>query len=226
MTVAQRLLESIQDGTLRPGDRLSPDRTLAVDFGISRTTVREALLALELLGVVEIRHGSGVYVLDPSARVAATGEAPWFVPSTTSLFEARTTIEPKIAQLCAVRLKPAEIRRISSVVTKAKSAVTRDTGYSEFSELQMTFHRMLAEGCGSPVLGDTALHMISIEEHPLWALLNQQALRNKEARMEQVVEHVEILEHIKNRDAEAARERMHRHVTDLGCTLIGTDWIP
>jgi len=223
VVAAQHVLDRIQTGRLAPGDRLPPDRTLAVDLEVSRATVREALLALELLGVVEIRHGSGVYVVDP-AKVTRDSDA-WFVPTTSALFEARATIEPKLAQMCALRMSTADIRAMSASVSRARAAVTREVEFTEFAELQVEFHRMLADHCGSPLLADTARSLVSAEEHPLWVLLNQQAIGSPELRMQQVAEHAAVLGHIKKRDPDAARAAMHRHVTDLGCTLVGSDWI-
>lgn len=225
VSVAQRLLESIQSGQYAPGDRLPPDRTMATDFEISRATVREALLALELVGVVEIRHGSGVYVVEPGVRSDLAAQ-DWLTPSTTALFEARTAVEPKIARLCASRMTREETKGLSDSVAKARQAVRRKSEYAEFTEVQLDFHLRLVDGCGNPILADINRHLMSVEEHPLWALLNQQALRTQEQRMQQVVEHATILKHIKAGDADAAADAMLRHLTDLGRTLVGTSWVP
>ncbi|HEX5401527.1 MAG TPA: FCD domain-containing protein [Pseudonocardiaceae bacterium] len=222
--VAQRLLESIQSGQYKPGDRLPPDRTMAADFEISRATVREALLALELLGVVEIRHGSGVYVVDASVR-SELADKDWITPSTTALFEARTAVEPKIARLCALRMSKAEIKGLSDSVTTARRVVKGKGEYIAFTEIQIDFHMRLVDGCGNPILADINRHLMSVEEHPLWALLNQQALRTQAQRLDQVTEHAKILKHIKDHEPEAAAAAMLAHLTDLGRTLVGGSWV-
>jgi DNA-binding FadR family transcriptional regulator len=225
MHVAQRLLESIHSGKFAPGDALPPDRTLAVDFAVSRPTVREALLALELLGVVEIRHGSGVYICDQSLAGTQSKQNAWFNASTAALFEARTAVEPKIARLCALRMRPADTRRLATNITRAQKAINRNTDYDQFITLQLEYHQLLSDGCQSPILADVNAHLMSMEEHPLWALLNQHVMRTQEQRQRQVDEHSVILGHIKNRDGEAAAAAMRAHIADLGCSVIGTDWV-
>jgi DNA-binding FadR family transcriptional regulator len=222
--VAQRLLESIQSGQYTAGDRLPPDRTMAADFEISRATVREALLALELLGVVEIRHGSGVYVVDAGGR-SELADKDWITPSTTALFEARTAVEPKIARLCALRMSGADVKGLSASVASARQLVKDQHEYMAFTEIQIDFHMRLVDGCGNPILADINRHLMSVEEHPLWALLNQQALRTRAQRLEQVTEHAKILKHIKAHEPEAAAAAMLAHLTELGRTLVGSSWV-
>jgi GntR family transcriptional regulator, transcriptional repressor for pyruvate dehydrogenase complex len=222
VAVAQQLLDSIEQGEISPGDRLSPDRVIATELKVSRATVREALLALELLGVVEIRHGSGVYVLDSSAMAGSKMDQGPFQPSTTALFEARTAVEPMIAQLCATRMTAERIAEAEATIALAKGAVKDRVPYPEFSDLQIAFHVQLATACESPVLEDIARRLISVDEHPLWALLNQHAVRTQAQRLQQVAEHVAILEQIKARDPAGAEKAMRKHVCDLGDILHGT----
>lgn len=216
--VAQRLLDSIEQGEIGPGERLSPDRVIAAEMKVSRATVREALLALELLGVVEIRHGSGVYVLESSAMAGTTMDQV----STTALFEARTAVEPKIAQLCATRMTKEQIEEAESSIVQARAAVHDKLPYPQFSDLQIAFHITLATACDSPVLADIGKRLISVDEHPLWALLNQHAVRTQAQRLQQVAEHAAILERVKAHDADGAEEAMRKHLCDLGDILHGT----
>lgn len=217
--MAQRLLDSIERGEIRPGERFSPDRAIATEMKVSRATVREALLALELLGVVEIRHGSGVYVLDRSAMAGSALDQDSFQPSMTALFEARAAVEPKIAELCAGRMRAARIDEAEASIALAKAAIRDKVPYPQFSELQISFHIQLAAACDSPVLADIGNRLISVDEHPLWALLNQHAVRTEAQRLQQVAEHVAILEQIKARNPEGAEKAMRKHICDLGDIL-------
>lgn len=219
--MAQRLLDSIEQGEIAPGQRLSPDRVIATEQKVSRATVREALLALELLGVVEIRHGSGVYVLDQSAMAGSSMDQASFQPSTTALFEARAAVEPKIAQLCATRMTAAQIDKAEASMDLARAAIRDNVPYPEFSDLQIAFHLQLLTACASPVLADIGKRLISVDEHPLWALLNQHAVRTQDQRLQQVAEHAAVLERIKARDPEGAEQAMRSHVCDLGDLLQG-----
>jgi GntR family transcriptional regulator, transcriptional repressor for pyruvate dehydrogenase complex len=217
VAVAQRLLDSIEQGDVRPGDRLPPDRVIAADLEVSRATVREALLALELLGVVEIRHGSGVYVLDTSAMAGAEMDQS----STAALFEARIAVEPTIARFCAIRMTDERIEEAAASIARARSAVLDGLSYPGFSEPQIDFHVVLAAACDSPVLADIAGRLISVDEHPLWALVNQHAVRTKAQRLQQVAEHTEILKRIKAHDPDGAEKAMRAHLSDLVDALRG-----
>jgi DNA-binding FadR family transcriptional regulator len=218
VAIAQELLEAIERADFRPHDRLPPDRELAAQKGVSRATIREALLALELVGVLEIRHGSGAYVVDPNEIRA--GDEP-LRPSTAALFEARAAVEPKVAELCAVRITPAALKDLSLAVSQARAAIRDGAPYAVFAELQLSFHTQLAAACGSPVLADIAKRLVSADEHPLWALVNQHALRTRSQRLGQIAEHAAVLKHIKAGDRQAASAAMHTHVIDLGCVLLG-----
>lgn len=217
--MAQRLLDSIEQGEIGPGERLSPDRVIAAEMKVSRATVREALLALELLGVVEIRHGSGVYVRES----AMAGSVMDHQSSMAALFEARSAIEPKIAELCATRMTAEQIEEIEASIALAKAAVRDKVPYPQFSDLQISFHSRLTAGCDSPVLADIGNRLISVDEHPLWALLNQHAVRTQAQRLQQISEHTAILKRIKAHDPEGAAEAMRRHVGDLGEILQGSE---
>jgi DNA-binding FadR family transcriptional regulator len=222
VSVASGLLDSIATKQYLPGDRLPPDRTLAADLGVSRATVREAQLALELLGVVEIRHGSGVYVRDPATVAGGGIDYAKFQPSTQALFEARAAVEPAIVELCAVRMSPEAIARVSASITGARAAVRSKAHYPEFAAQQLDFHLQLAAGCDSAVLADLARRLVSVDKHPLWALLNQHALRTQAQRLAQVAEHAAILKEIKAGNAAAAATAMRRHLSDLGAVLTGS----
>lgn len=163
--------------------------------------------------------------MDSTASARLNGGHDWFNPSTTALFEARTAIEPKVARLCSLRMTDEQIGEMSAAVGRARQAVESRADYPVFAELQLAFHLLLIDGSGSPVLADINRHLMSVEEHPLWALLNQQALRTSTERLVQVLEHAEILECIADRRPEAAAAAMLQHVTNLGCALVGTSWI-
>jgi GntR family uxuAB operon transcriptional repressor len=218
VAVAQEILEAIERADFTPGDRLPPDRVLATEAGVSRATIREGLLALELLGVVEIRHGSGVYVVDPAA--VRIGEEP-LQPSTAALFEAREAVEPKVAGLCAERMSDTAIKDLAAVISQSRKALRDGLPYRDFAALQLQFHTALAAGCQSPVLADITNRLVSADEHPLWALINQHALRTQASRLGQIAEHAEVLKYIKARDVAGATTAMHKHVSELGCVLLG-----
>jgi DNA-binding GntR family transcriptional regulator len=115
-----------------------------------------------------------------------------------------------------------QIAEAEASIAESRAAVMDNAPYPRFSELQIGFHSRLAAACDSPVLADIGNRLISVDEHPLWALLNQHAVRTQEQRLQQVDEHAAILEWIKAHDPEGAEKAMRKHVCDLGDVLHGT----
>src|ERR1700742_4326828 len=139
--VADGILAAVAAGRLSPGDRLPNERQLARICDTSRTTVRDALLALELFGVVEVRPGSGCYIssLTSPAR-KASGVMMDAVPR--ELIEARIQVEPQVARVCAGRVPAAEIRRLHRLIDECEAegerAATDDL--STFLVMSQNFH--------------------------------------------------------------------------------------
>jgi len=142
--------------------------------------------------VVEIRHGSGVYVRDPAAVGGDAVDYAKFRPSTEALFEARVAVEPGIAELCTLRMDRPALAELGSSISLARAAIRSKAPYPEFAALQLKFHLQLAAHCDSPVLRDIADRLVSVDEHPLWALINQHAVRTRTQRLAQVAEHAAV----------------------------------
>jgi DNA-binding FadR family transcriptional regulator len=178
-------------------------------------------LALEILGIVEIRHGSGVYVIEKSMAPSSEELAVTLASSTNALYEARTVIEPEIARLCASRMAPTVVEHLTTSLVQARSIARSESPYPTFVDVQLTFHTRLAAACDSAVLGDIAGRLASVEEHPLWALVNQHVIRTRAQRLEQVAEHTRILDAIRDHDPDAAAAAMRDHLTGLGHVILG-----
>jgi DNA-binding FadR family transcriptional regulator len=217
--VAERLLDAIARGDYPVGSRLPGDREIAAMAQVSRPTAREAILALELVGAVEVRHGAGVYVIDPRLRSAESAAVALGVPQ--ELIEARVSVEPTVARLCAQRATRDDIACLRTLVDDGE-AVIRDGGpYSQLSQLGLRFHAQLGHCCGNRVLADIVGHFVQVEDHPLWVLANELALRNPEAQQEQVNEHRAILEAIEAGEAGEAARKMSVHLQRLSRYLFG-----
>jgi DNA-binding FadR family transcriptional regulator len=217
--VAEQLLDAIARGDYPVGSRLPGDREIAAMAQVSRPTAREAILALELVGAVEVRHGAGVYVVDPRLRSAESAAVALGVPQ--ELIEARVSVEPTVARLCAQRATPDEIASLRALVDEGE-AVTRDGGpYSRLSQLGLRFHAQLAQSSGNRVLADIVGHFVQVEDHPLWVLANELALRDPAAQQEQVNEHRTILAAIEAGEADRAAMAMSVHLQRLSQYLFG-----
>src|ERR1700728_3075637 len=118
--VADGILAAVAAGHLSPGDRLPNERELARICDTSRTTVRDALLALELFGVVDVRPGSGCYISNLTSQRRKTSSVMMdAIPR--ELIEARVNVEPQGARICAGNVSPAEIRRLRRLIEECEA---------------------------------------------------------------------------------------------------------
>ena len=212
LRIAQELLEEINRGDYRVGTRLPSDREIALSTGVSRATVREALLVLQLIGVVEASIGAGVYVASSTPRLDRDDS---ILAAPADLIETRICIEPAVAALCADRMGQAEIDELSDLVKHAERAAESSQPFPRFSDLSLEFHAALANHCGNQILGSVAQQLVQVNEHPLWVLLNQSVLRSEADRKSQVAHHRAIVNAIAKRDREAASSAMAGHLGEL-----------
>jgi GntR family transcriptional repressor for pyruvate dehydrogenase complex len=150
--IASRLIGLISERRLNPGDRLPPERELAVTMGVSRSSLREALRALSMLGVTEMRHGDGTYLtaLDPAALMRPFG----LVLSLTEdamkdLFEARRLIEPGLAALAAERIDAPTLEALHRCVADAEDAVGDEDA---FMHADLELHGLIAQAASNSIL--------------------------------------------------------------------------
>src|SRR3954469_24289690 len=122
LAVAQQVLMAIARGDFAAGDRLPPDREIATSAGVSRPTAREALLALELIGAVEVRHGDGAYVRGPHARVGGVQGSPLDAPP-REVIGTRPPWNPAVAALAATRISPDTLTALSRDLDEAAELV-------------------------------------------------------------------------------------------------------
>lgn len=207
LQVAEQLSNFISEGAIKPGERLPSERDLASQFGVSRPTIREAMIALEIAGLVEIRSGSGVYVL-PAASATQPAVLAEEVPGPLEILEARRAIEGETAALAATRIDGKTLQALRHQLDIiADPAVS--TEKKEAADQQ--FHQLIAEASGN-----SALHSSIIW---LWDLRNRTEIshtfheRLRQAGSTPVVrDHTAILEALEQGDAESARQQMHRHL--------------
>jgi DNA-binding FadR family transcriptional regulator len=222
LDVAEEILRSVALGTLRPGDRLPHERDLAQRCGVSRTTVREALLALELSGVVEIRPGAGCFMAGVSSKPGPLATLP---PDSQprQLLDVRLLLEPVAARQCAAGIRREDLARLTSLVNDAvsESATGSPATLDRYLSLNLSFHREIARSCGNPVLAELTIALIDAENHPLWLVVDNIVVRDPSVRNNQLDEHRAILDAIARRDEEAAASAMAAHLDALGTRVFG-----
>jgi DNA-binding FadR family transcriptional regulator len=220
--VMEAVLSAIRRGELAPGDQLPSDRELSERLRVSRPTAREGLLALEFAGVIEIRPGAGAFVKSSSPVL---GGAPMLPPdgerSPRELIEARIALEPAVARVCAEHTSPEQLEELLQLVGQAQAQAGPDGSLESFVRLGLDFHKELANRSGNPFLAGFCCSLVSVTDHPLWTLLNQQAVQTAQARQGQVDEHRAVVEAIASRDPDAAAEAMRRHLEGLRTVIFG-----
>jgi GntR family transcriptional repressor for pyruvate dehydrogenase complex len=200
--IAQQILGQIADGTLHPGDRLPTESQLVEHLGVGRSTLREALRSLSGMGVLEIRHGHGVYV---SAEASSAGlrRLDWALllgsREMLNLVEARKTLEIQIAALAAERAAPADLERIASCLERMRTAHTRQ---DEF-EADVDFHIEVAHATGNDVFVRLVRTIRELIQRMLWQSPAQLPSR--------LAEHERIFDAIQRKDPEAASQAVREH---------------
>jgi DNA-binding FadR family transcriptional regulator len=217
LAVAQQLLTGIATGEYVPGTRMPGDRDLAEQLDVSRTTAREAILALEIVGAVEVRHGDGTYVRAHPA-VVAMGESALDV-APRELIEARRGVEPAVAALAATRISSETVGRMRRDLAEAAEIVAEPAQLTRFMEIGLRFHGDLAHSCGNTLLAGIVGQFVNAESHPLWVLVNQLAVSSLAARQGQLDEHTAILDAIGAGDPDAAARVMAAHLASVDTVI-------
>lgn len=227
LDVAEEVMRSVAIGSIGVGDRLPNERELALRCDVSRSTVREALLALELSGVIEVRPGSGCYLTGMGVH-SGTVVAPPADSSPRELIEVRRTIEPTVARLCASHMRTGDVRRLQRLVDDAatESASLPAGTLDRFVGLGLAFHRELSAMCGNSILAGLISHLVDAGEHPLWILVDGIVVRDPETRSRQIEEHHTILRAIARGDGATAAEAMTAHLGAISDRIFGPEQDP
>jgi DNA-binding FadR family transcriptional regulator len=208
--IAEQLRSLMTSGEFNPGSRLPAERDLAKQLGVSRPSVREALIALEVEGWVEVRTGSGVYVLARSAG-QANGHATQ-VPATEwgplELLRARRVIEGEIAALAATQARRRHLQIIAEAIELMRHDVER--GVSPL-EGDRAFHTAVAQASDNAVLLDTVQTFWDARHGPLFERLGGHFESGPVWRLA-IAEHEAVLAAIRVRDPGAARSAMQQHM--------------
>lgn len=196
-------VSQIGAGTFPAGTRLPAERELAETLAVSRTTVREAMVALELMGVVEIRKGSGIHVRGLSAPVSLGAALD---VGAFELLEARRTIEAEVAALAAMRISDEEIAKLEALLDEMT-----DDDLSISERADRDFHFCIAGATGNAAMVSVVTDLWRMRERcPLARTIHQRARGGGE--LLRVAEHRDMLDALRCRDAEGARAAMRRHL--------------
>jgi GntR family transcriptional repressor for pyruvate dehydrogenase complex len=205
--LTEQIVELIEREGLGPGDRLPTVPALAARFAVATPTMREALRRLQAVGVVDMRHGSGVYVRHAGRRVVLPNPFPGRLKIETifDLLDARLLIEPHLAGLAAAADDSA-IAELAELIERAARLLEGEQDVP-LTAANLGFHRGVARCGGNAVLGqviDTLLDLYEPEQMEILRLYADRAHDHEE--------HVAILQAIQGHDPALASERMQRHL--------------
>ena len=202
--VAQQILEWVRENDLHVGDRLPPERELATRLGVSRATVSQALVAMEVVGVVAVRHGDGAVLVESSGTSKVVDALRRHAQQLPDIIEAREALESKLAALAAVRRTDDDLARIDAALEVMAKDIAAGGRAVEGDEL---FHAAVTTAGHSALL-----QRLMGEISELVKETRIESLSQPERPRESLEGHRRIAAAIRERDAAAATEAMRDHV--------------
>lgn len=213
--VVRELLQNIKNGSLKPGDKLPPERELAQAFEVSRSSVREAISAMVLVGYLEATQGKGIFVKEdiPSPYIFSTAlrdilDAYW----TLDVIETRQIMECSVVKLAAMRADENDIRKLRETLIQMEAQIDDLEG---FYQADFAFHNAICEATNNEVMSEM-LKLIIAKTHAHYMNFMPDALcRPHEA----VASAGQIVDCIERRNAEQASAEMAKHLNIVSSEL-------
>ena len=202
--VAAILSDQIASGEYGVGTRLPSERELAAQMEVSRPTIREAIIALEVDGLVEVRKGAGVFVISdaPSAGTASPADFGAF-----ELLEARMAIEPEVCAIAAARITDQQLEELDGLLSEINAGKT----FAVSEDADRRFHLAIAGAAENSVLAHIVESLWDMRTRsPQSRLLSEKA--HEAGIGPDVDEHALILDGLRQRDPRAARSAMRSHL--------------
>lgn len=215
MAVTDEAIDKIKDmlirGELKAGDRLPPEKELSERLGLSRSSMREAVKALELIRVLDVRRGDGTYVTSLDAKLL--NEAVGFVVelhqdrSVLELFEVRRILEPASAFLAAGKITPDELTSLRATM----DGIDEDTDVEDLVLHDLEFHGIITRAAGNAYLASLleALSSRTVRAR-IWRGLTQE-----KAVAHTLAEHNAIADALERGDAELVRALVTVHISGV-----------
>lgn len=220
--IAEQLMSLISQGEFEPGQRLPAERDLATQLGVSRPSVREALIALEVQGWVEVRTGSGVYVQPKGSRKQAANQTAMPSPAEwgpLELIRARRLVEGEVAAMAAKAARRKDLQSMAQALVSMREDAAN--GVMPLSG-DRAFHTAIVLSCGNAVLTETVQNFWDSRRGPLFERLGGY-FETVQSWRAAIGEHEAVYEAIRSHDASAARAAMHKHM-DKSHTRFSASW--
>jgi len=231
--IADQLIALIESNEFPPGSRLPAERDLAEQLQVSRASVREALIALEVIGLVDVKVGNGVIVkarpVMQEPVMTQAGRGQWLEPDDElgiqldfstelppfSLLQARRLIEPEAAALAAVHASDAELALIRQAY---EQNCADNRAQSRTHPGDRLFHIRIAQASGNPAYGFIIGHLLGHRYGSMFRMLQAHYTPSDMPHVSEN-EHLAILKALEKRDAKAARSAMQKHIDRVIATF-------
>lgn len=216
--LASRILHTIRTRKYKPGDRLPAIMEMARSFGVGHPAVREALKKLEIIGAVEIKHGSGVYVKKGQDVLVLSNPIFSGVVSKDlllDLIDARIPIEVRSVALASTNATEDHLKRMQELLDEAEQNIEDDAA---LSRANMAFHQEIAEASGNAVLAqlqEVLTNLFQREQRMILSIYGSREIDHKE--------HLNILDALRRRNAPLAQARMQAHLEGVRDVLLRWD---
>jgi GntR family transcriptional repressor for pyruvate dehydrogenase complex len=211
--IVGQITKLIEQGELKPGERLPSERTLSSALNIGRQSLREALSVLEAIGLLEVRHGIGTFVRkDAISNLTTISKEDEGLINPFELLEARRVIEVELVSLAAKRATEQEIEEMGTALEALKNNI--EEGQHAF-ELDRKVHLAFARGAKNKILYRTMLEITEQMSKHLWTIMKEKSVEVLGRGEKYHNEHETIFNAIKSRDSKLATYAMLEHLKNI-----------
>lgn len=210
--VAAEVLRRLIISQYSVGDKLPPERQLAQMMDISRNTLREAIAALQLMGILEVRHSLGNFVVSipKEDQKEELGDILTSIDNPFEEVDTRIALEPGIVWLAVERITSKELEALT-VAYKALDLSLSQGNTAEYAQKDADFHLCIAKGAHNAQLSEMLEKLLKCRRSPVWSSMKQ-GLNQEDITKLRRKEHKAIFDAIRNRDQELAARSMREHL--------------
>jgi DNA-binding FadR family transcriptional regulator len=216
LALRQTLLDGLQSGRWRPGERLPTERDLCAQYGVGRSALRRVLREFKDSGLIQQTVGSGTYVSDNLQGKLPSGSSAPMAISPSELVEARLLIEPQLVDLLVSKATAADFEGLEECCRQAEAATT----LAQFEHWDGMLHERIAKATHNAFFVNVFKLITDVRERGEWGELKRKSV-TPEIRKQYEREHRELVAALKNRDAQTARQMLYQHLVNVRFNLLG-----
>jgi len=211
--VVEQIIEAIQKGVYKIGDKLPSEREIAEKTGVSRPSVREALVALDVMGIIETKRGDGSYIRGGVINREVELQTLSVLERTQSFFEvleARKILEEGVVRAATQKATSKDLKKMQMALEAARKAV-KNQDYEQFEKADWDFHTAILKTLDNSVIEAAISPLINAMRDKLWAKIKEYSLSETMAK-KTIREHERIFEAIKEKKGEVAARELVKHL--------------